>query len=62
MPMPESGARRLPISRDRNSMIFSACGVPLAYSMPAYTSSVFSRKMTTFIFSGCVTGDGVPSK
>ena len=43
-------------------MIFSACGVPFAHSMPAYTSSVFSRKMMTFIRSGCVTGDGVPAK
>ena len=35
MPMPESGRMRLPISDERNSMIRSACGVPLAHSMPA---------------------------
>jgi len=62
MPMPESGRMRLPSSRERKSMSFSACGVPFAHSMPAYTSSVFSRKITTFIFSGCVTGEGVPLK
>ncbi len=62
MPMPESGAIRFPISLAMNSMTRSACGVPLAHSMPAYTSSVFSRKMTTFISSGWVTGAGVPAK
>ncbi len=35
MPIPESGRTRLPISLARNSMIFSACGVPFAHSIPA---------------------------
>ena len=34
----------------------------MAHSMPAYTSSVFSRKIITFMSSGCVTGAGVPVK
>jgi hypothetical protein len=34
--------------------------VPCLNSMPAYTSSVFSRKMTMSSFSGCFTGLGTP--
>jgi len=43
-------------------MSFLASGVWAAYSMPAYTSSVFSRKMTMFTRSGCLTGVSRPSK
>ena len=35
MPIPESIRTRFPISRSRNSMIVSACGVPFAHSIPA---------------------------
>jgi hypothetical protein len=62
MPMPESGRIRFPISLDRNSMTRSACGVPRAHSIPAYTSSVFSRKITTSMSSGRLTGEGMPEK
>ena len=33
---------------------------PRLNSMPAYTSSVFSRKITMSSFSGCFTGLGTP--
>ena len=45
-----------------NPMSFPASTDPRGHSIPAYTSSVFSRKITTFTFSGSRTGDGVPLK
>ena len=35
-------------------------GVPASTSLPAYTSSVFSRKITMSTFSGGFTGEGTP--
>ncbi len=43
-------------------MSFFTSGVPDFHSIPTYTSSVFSRKITTFMRSGCSTGEGTPSK
>src|SRR5271157_683706 len=50
------------ISLFRKSSNFFTSGVPLFHSMPMYTSSVFSRKITTSIFSGSRTGAGTPVK
>ena len=52
MPMPEPAGTGFFISSRRNAMSFSASGVPAFHSMPAYTSSVFSRKITTFELAG----------
>ena len=41
-------------------MTRSASALPMGHSMPAYTTSVFSRKMTTSSFSGSHTGLGTP--
>ncbi len=66
MPTPESSRicfdAPFIISLFRKSISFFTSGVPDFHSMPAYTSSVFSRKITTFIRSGCFTGEGTPSK
>src|SRR6201998_210741 len=64
MPTPES--QRIcffpaaSISLFRNFSSFFASGVPDLHSIPIYTSSVFSRKITTSIFSGSRTGEGTP--
>ncbi len=50
------------ISLFKNSSSRFASGVPLFHSIPMYTSSVFSRKITTSIFSGSRTGEGTPVK
>src|SRR6266852_2710265 len=50
------------ISLLRNSSSFFASGDPDFHSIPIYTSSVFSRKINTFIFSGSRTGEGTPVK
>ena len=49
-----------PISSTRKRRTFSASSVPEAQSIPVYTSSVFSPKITTFSFSGAFMGDGTP--
>ncbi len=41
-------------------MSFFAFSEPAGHSMPAYTSSVFSRKITMSTFSGSLTGEGTP--
>ena len=61
MPIPESGRTRLP-SDARNSMRRRTASEPCSHSIPEYTSSVFSRKITTSICSGFRTGEGVPRK
>ena len=65
MPMPESSrifflALVASITLLMKSMSFLHSGVPSRHSIPEYTSSVFSRKITMFIRSGCFTGDGMP--
>ncbi len=64
MPTPESQricfGPPLSMSLLRNSSSFLTSGVPERHSMPMYTSSVFSRKMTMFMRSGFFTGDGTP--
>ena len=65
MPMAEA-SRILEVVRRsielRNSMTLFASADPAGHSMPAYTSSVFSRKMTMSTFCGSRTGEGTPSK
>ena len=61
IPMPESSGIRVPISPFRNARTFACSSVPAFHSMPAYTSSVFSRNTTMSSFSGWRTGEGVPS-
>ena len=46
----------------RKSRSLFASAEPALYSIPAYTSSVFSRKITTFSFSGSRIGLPTPSK
>src|SRR2546429_866943 len=50
------------ISLFKNSSSFFTSGVPDFHSIPMYTSSVFSRKIMTSIFSGARTGEGTPGK
>ena len=59
-PMPESGLMSQPNSSWQNWMSRPTSGLPSASSRPAYTSSVFSRKITMSTRSGCFTGDGTP--
>ena len=65
MPMAEPG--RI-FAAARRSMVLSASisalapAEPAAHSIPAYTSSVFSRKITMFTSCGLLTGEGTPSK
>src|ERR1051326_7754287 len=62
MPTPESQRicflPSFSMSLFRNSRSFFASGEPDFHSMPIYTSSVFSRKIKTFSFSGWRTGEG----
>ena len=60
MPRPESSRMSQSKLSRRNSRSFFTSGVPACSSLPAYTSSVFSRKMTMSIFSGAFTGEGTP--
>ncbi len=46
----------------RNPITASASGLPARYSTPEYTSSMFSRKITTSSFCGSRIGLGTPSK
>jgi len=46
----------------RNPITASASGLPARYSTPEYTSSMFSRKITTSSFWGSRIGLGTPSK
>jgi len=62
IPIPESSGITAPISSARKRMSLWASGVPSRHSIPAYTSSVFSRKMTMSRRSGCTTGAGTPGK
>ena len=63
-PIPESARIRLPvpasISSFRKRSTFFASSLPFFHSIPAYTSSVFSRKITMLTCSGLRTGDGTP--
>ena len=59
-PIPLSGRRRVLNSFSRISIIRRASGEPSSHSMPAYTSSVPSRKITRSSRSGWVTGLGMP--
>ena len=43
IPIPLSSRMEAPISSTRNALTRRASAVPEAHSMPAYTSSVFSR-------------------
>ncbi len=60
-PSPLSGRIFQPKLCRQNSASLAASGLPSASSSPAYTSSVFSRKITMFTRSGCFTGLGTPS-
>src|SRR3989304_4476780 len=63
IPIAEGSGKRIcftPISRRRKSITLRASGLPAPHSMPEYTSSVFSRKITMSTFSGCFTGEGAP--
>jgi hypothetical protein len=60
IPIPESSRTFLPSSRSRNPISLRASGDPFSNSIPAYTSSVFSRKITTSSFPGSFTGEGTP--
>jgi hypothetical protein len=55
-------AHRLAHLLARKPASFSASGVPARNSMPEYTSSVFSRKITMSSFCGSLTGAPTPSK
>src|SRR2546426_3445796 len=59
-PIPLSARTRTWNSVSRISISRRASGVPFSHSIPAYTSSVPSRKMTMSRRSGCVTGLGTP--
>ena len=61
MPMPAPSKNFAPISLRRKLATFSFSGVPDLYSMPAYTSSVFSRKITTSTLPGVFSGEGTPA-
>ncbi len=50
-----------PIWSSTNARTCSAPSVPASHSMPAYTSSVFSRNVTMSICSGFFIGEGTPS-
>src|SRR5258708_38883610 len=60
MPTPESQRICFLVSFSmslfKNSSSFFASSEPDFHSIPMYTSSVFSRKMHTFIFSGARAG------
>src|SRR6267143_329766 len=60
IPIPLSGRRWVLNSFSRISIIRRASGDPSSHSIPAYTSSVPSRKMTMSSRSGWVTGLGMP--
>ena len=60
MPMPESARMSHPKRSAKKSMASRASSEPSASSMPAYTSSVFSRKITMSTFDGSDTGLGTP--
>ena len=63
-PEPERAGCHLDLLRHlsdfMNSSNATASGVPDSSSSPAYTSSVFSRKITMSTSSGCLTGEGTP--
>ena len=60
MPSPASSKNLTPISSLRKRASLRLSSVPDWYSMPEYTSSLFSRKMTTSTSSGFLSGDGTP--
>ena len=59
-PIPLSARTRVWNSFSRISIMRIASADPFSHSIPAYTSSVPSRKITTSTRSGCVTGLGIP--
>ena len=64
IPIPDVLGKRIlstPISFCKKSITFLTSGEPASHSIPAYTSSEFSRKIIISTFSGAFTGDGVPS-
>ena len=61
IPMPAASRMLVtPISSIMKRRNRSASSDPEAHSIPAYTSSVFSRKMTTSSLSGSFMGEGTP--
>ena len=62
IPMALPGRIFAPKRSARNSMIAFASELRAWYSIPEYTSSMFSRKITTFSFWGSRIGLGTPSK
>jgi len=60
IPMPVSSEMSQPNSSFSMARRVAASAVPASTSLPEYTSSVFSRKITMSTFSGAFTGDGTP--